>query len=720
MRARYIKTQLREIPLRLYFFLLVFQYIHWAYINFIRHYIYLVRPITTSMKTKYTMIRTVLLFVFATVLVNAQKSREQKIDGLEKELSATKSDSIKIVLKCKLSQNYAGIDSLRSFELGYQALELSQKTNNKSGLANAYFALGYGYGNYDDTQNSKKYYSLAKELYGKLIAINSSEQNINLWVMTTYNLGTIYGREGYVNEELKSMIEVAPLVEKMKDTGVMAILSSNLGIRFSNLEHYDKAYEYFKKSNVLFEKSNRINGQVYGNLAFSMCLYKMDSITEMRSILDKVKKELDKMPKAREWDLYFIYRGLYHTSIKEYEKALSYYEKAKETIDKNKMTAHLEELYSGYMTTYDAAKNNKMSKVYALKYTALLGNNTFGEKRMNAYKILAEYEEKDKNFSKAYEYLTKYRQLKDSITIDSMNMEIRQLELLYQTEKKEKRILDLKNKNNVTALALEKRLSLSYFMIMTIGILVIVLTIGYIIYKNKLRKAQIKERKRETEVKELRQEQQNKIFSAMIESQEKERKRLAINLHDGLGGRLSGISLNLSKLNKDEPKQYPKKQLRKVMKDLADSLTELRGIARNMMPETLLKFGLYAALKDYCSSMNSNRLKVTLQFYGSDKGISTNQQVTMYRVIQELINNAIKHARASEVLVQYMREGNIIDITVEDNGVGMDKEVLENEASGMGLANLRTRVAYLNGDLDFQTVENEGTTVNVHINIDAA
>jgi len=140
-----------------------------------------------------------------------------------------------------------------------------------------------------------------------------------------------------------------------------------------------------------------------------------------------------------------------------------------------------------------------------------------------------------------------------------------------------------------------------------------------------------------------------------------------------------------------------------------------------MMPETLVKFGLQAALKDYCSSMTGTDTKVTLQFYGTDQGIELNQQVTMYRVIQELINNAIKHAQASEVLVQFMRTGNQVDITVEDNGVGFDKNKNPvQKDSGMGLSNLETRVAYLKGNIDFESEENEGTTVNVHINIDAA
>lgn len=153
------------------------------------------------------------------------------------------------------------------------------------------------------------------------------------------------------------------------------------------------------------------------------------------------------------------------------------------------------------------------------------------------------------------------------------------------------------------------------------------------------------------------------------------------------------------------------------MKDLGDSLTELRAIARNMMPETLLKFGLQAALKDYSSSMTGGKTKVTLQFYGNEQGMDIQQKVTLYRVIQELINNAVKHANASEILVQFIREGNAINVTVEDNGIGMQVAEMQKEHEGMGLSNLRTRVAYLKGELDFQSEPHEGTTVNVNMQL---
>jgi len=203
------------------------------------------------------------------------------------------------------------------------------------------------------------------------------------------------------------------------------------------------------------------------------------------------------------------------------------------------------------------------------------------------------------DYKKAYGDMKIATDMYDSLETFETVAKLEELNLKYETAEKEKQILELQVKN-------EEKKSQAYLLAGLASVLALTLFIAFYAYWQKLRKARKKELIQEAEVQLLKQEQQNKIFSAMIEGQEKERKRLAIDLHDGLGGRLSGISLNLSKLDKDEPKEYPKKQLRKVMKDLDDSLNELRNIARNMMPETLVKFGLQSALKDYCSSMTGN------------------------------------------------------------------------------------------------------------------
>lgn len=438
-------------------------------------------------------------------------------------------------------------------------------------------------------------------------------------------------------------------------------------------------------------------------------------------VLDLAKKNLGKMPNSIYQGNYYGELGLYYNGTGEYQKALDALDKSREFFKDNPTHYYLRLLYQKFADTHEKMGNFEKAREYTLKYLNFYDDDHTNSDIVGSYFRLAKQEAGLDNFETAYTYLRSYIVATDSMRLGELGNDMQKLEIQYKIATKEKEILALKNEKNEAALALEKRKSQAYLMAIIIGALGFLLTMGYLFYRKKLRKAHKKERMQEAKVELMKQEQQNKIFSAMIEGQEKERKRLAIDLHDGLGGRLSGISLNLSKLDKDEPKEYPKKQLQKVMKDLDDSLTELRTIARNMMPETLMKFGLQAALKDYCSSMTGKDTKVTLQFYDTDKGIDIQQQVTMYRVIQELINNAIKHAKASEVLVQYIREGDQVDITVEDNGIGMkNKKIAGEESGGMGLSNLRTRVAYLKGNLDFHSEENEGTTVNVHLNIDAA
>ncbi|VAW12339.1 Sensor histidine kinase [hydrothermal vent metagenome] len=652
--------------------------------------------------------------------LNAQNGMEQQIDSLENELKIAKTDTTKVNIMCLLTRAYGGIDSVKTFHRGFEALKISKKIGYEKGIMDAYIALGGGFMDYFNLEKAEEYLKSGIAQADKAIAKDSSKQNLKLWIRGNYNLGVTYGYKGDHDAEIAYAQKTIPIAERIGDTIFVAVAHTNLAIKYLDFKRYPEAYKSFMKSGALYEQLNNPDDFVYDGLFFSELLYEMDSLSKMKKTLTKVKTYLDKVPNSINWHLYHSYMGMYLTGIGKYDKAIAFYDKSSVILEKTKRKVFQKELLEKYAETYykmgDLVKAKE--QMYRFQDIALKEENK--QHQFEARHKLAKYEAESKNFKKAYLNLSEAIKISDILVNERTQENMRRLELQYQTSQKEKEILALKNENNKSALSLEKKKSQGYLMGIAISALAFLLLMGYLFYHNKLRKARKKERIREVEVNELKQEQQTKIFSAMIEGQEKERKRLAIDLHDGLGGRLSGISLNLSKLDKDEPKGYPKKKLQKVMKDLDDSLTELRSIARNMMPETLVKFGLRAALKDYCSSMNSSNTKVTLQFYGSDKGIGINQQVTMYRIIQELINNAIKHAKASEVLVQYIREGNQVDITVEDNGVGLNNEVLKNESSGMGLSNLRTRVAYLKGNLDFQTEENEGTTVNVHINIDAA
>ncbi len=666
---------------------------------------------------KKVLLRLVLLYFYLnTAGLFSQQSRAQKIDSMQRELQMAKSDSAKIRQLCKLAQVYVSVDSTKTFDLAKKALDWATKNKDTFAIANAHFSLSYAHGEYSDHKKSKHHYTISKKLLDQVIKEHPTKEHQMLWAMSNYNLGVIYGREGYADKEIQSMMEVLPIIEKYNEKKFLGVLYSNLGIRLSNIGKNEQAYPYFKKALLLFKEDKLDNQFVYHNLAFALHLHKMDSLVAMKKSLNETRSLLNKMPADTEWAKYDSYLGLYQTATGEFEKALFSFNKARDRMLKDKMTGGLSELYGYYIIAYDSLNDYKNAKLYAQKKLKVIENDPLGEKLMNAHYALAKYEYKDKNYKNAYEHFIIYNQIKDSVKLDSINRDIRELEILYKTEKKEKEILSLKNENNKTELSLAKRRSLSYLMALAIGVLTVILVVGYHLYKKKQLQVKNSEKEHLKEMEVLKHEQQTKVFNAMIESQEKERKRIAIELHDGLGGRLSAITL---KLNNNMPQNISKKvqqTLSEFRQDIDHALIELRGIARNLMPETLSRYGLHEALKDYCSSIQDDKTKVVLQFYTDKIKLNNTTALTLYRIMQELINNAIKHAKASVILVQYIKEGDKIDITIEDNGVGFEMES-NDKKQGMGFSTLKTRVEYMNGDIDIQAIPAEGTTINIQINL---
>ncbi|WP_273565425.1 tetratricopeptide repeat-containing sensor histidine kinase [Maribacter halichondriae] len=667
--------------------------------------------------------RSLLFFflVFTAVCCHAQTGSEARVDSLEsilnkiqnleKEQRNTETEIQKVDILCLLSREYDGIDSTKTFSLVQEALETSERTGYAKGFADANFTLGRAL-MYIDPVKALVYLEKGNEQFENLIEGDSSETLMGLWAICTYNLGLTYGYLGKNEKELEFTEKVIPVVEKLGDSLFLANIYTNLGVKHLNLSSFKDAYQSLLKGRTIYRLLKDPKETTFNLTQLAMACESLDSLGQMKVYLEESRKMLKKHPNDFDLFNYVIQNSQYFLRSKQPRAALKALDSIIGMVENDKSSVQYGMVVQRYARAYEALKDFENAINYTTEY---ITNSKKIDKGISWFQGLykrSQYHASAGNYKNGYEDLLKAVDIYDSLETINTLAKLEELNLKYETAEKEKEILALEVNN-------EEKKSQAYLLGAIASILALLLFGGYYGYNQKLRKARKKERMQEAEVQLLKQEQQNKIYSAMIEGQEKERKRLAIDLHDGLGGRLSGISLNLSKLDKDEPKEYPKKQLQKVMKDLDDSLTELRTIARNMMPETLVKFGLQAALKDYCSSMTGKDTKVTLQFYGTDKGIDLNQQVTMYRVIQELINNAIKHAEATEVLVQYMREGNNVDITVEDNGVGFSKDATTDENRGMGLSNLRTRVAYLKGNLDFQSEENEGTTVNVHITIDS-
>jgi signal transduction histidine kinase len=216
---------------------------------------------------------------------------------------------------------------------------------------------------------------------------------------------------------------------------------------------------------------------------------------------------------------------------------------------------------------------------------------------------------------------------------------------------------------------------------------------------------------------ELEREKQLLAVRAVVQGQVEERTRLAKDLHDGLGSILSSAKFSFNNM-KERLIITPENAaaFEKGMDMLDKSISELRRVAHNLMPEALTRFGLDTALKDFCNSVaQSGALDLNYQSFGlSEATLPDVVSSAVYRIVQELVNNILKHADATTALVQLIRNNDTLSIAVEDNGKGFDTSILNNN-NGMGYLNLKNRVAYLRGTIDIQTSPGKGTSVYIEI-----
>lgn len=330
--------------------------------------------------------------------------------------------------------------------------------------------------------------------------------------------------------------------------------------------------------------------------------------------------------------------------------------------------------------------------------------------------LLITYERQNK-YHPAYLAMKEFQGLADEIQNLEQQKKVEELTLKYETQKKEKEIIALRAENAEQQLTLVKestKAQARYWWGITATLFLLALGIAFWLFiKNSAHRHRLIEKEtalKEEKLRQMKQEQKNLALHAMLKGEEFERSRLAKELHDGVGILLSSLKLRL-----DPPSEKAEKEhnLHKLVDKASSSL---RRITHNMMPETLMKFGLIAAVEDLCDEINYGKnLRVNLQHFEVKPHIFENTAIQVYRILQELLNNVIKHAQATEVLVQLLQRNNHLYITVEDDGIGIDQSAFDNP--GHGLRNIKSRVNYLNGKLTWDAAKDRGTTVSIEIQL---
>jgi signal transduction histidine kinase len=209
--------------------------------------------------------------------------------------------------------------------------------------------------------------------------------------------------------------------------------------------------------------------------------------------------------------------------------------------------------------------------------------------------------------------------------------------------------------------------------------------------------------------------QQNKLMNTVIAVQDKERKRIAEDLHDSLGSILSAAKLKLSTVAETKNDNGQQANYEETMNLLDEAVNEMRSISHNLLPASLLRLGLVAGLQNLFDKIFSRSgLQISFITHGFKKRIDENVEVSIYRIVLEAINNIVKHAQAKNVAVQLLQYETYINVLIEDDGVGFDKSVVSKE-QGIGLNNIFSRVDYMKGSVDIDTRPKAGTVINIDI-----
>jgi len=297
---------------------------------------------------------------------------------------------------------------------------------------------------------------------------------------------------------------------------------------------------------------------------------------------------------------------------------------------------------------------------------------------------------------------------RQAIEVMKLNEENQRQQLAFanlQNQQKEQELAAVQRE-----VALKSRISQTYIILFAVALFMMALL--FYAYRQRSKTLTQQRHLHRLEMEQVQQQHEISNLTAMLSGQEQERSRLARDLHDGLGGLLSGTKIELSAVFSRVNDAAAREKVTRSLNQLDAAVNELRRVAHNLMPELLLKYGLTEAIREYCNRMSHGDLEVAAEIVSYTDSLDTNRQVVVYRIIQELVNNAMKHAEAKHILIQLAQADGTLYLTVEDDGKGFDVATLDGRKSA-GIHNVQSRLDYLKGHLNLISEPGMGTTVEI-------
>lgn len=637
-------------------------------------------------------------------------------DSLEQLMIAGKTDSIKANAIYLLADFWRRKDIARAGSYLEQAKKISGNSTFQQGKYYVFLADLTAMGG--DIPQSEIFYLKADSLLREFSTKEANQYKSKLW----HNYGVQQQRKD--DQEAFADILLNKAIPYAKLSGDSVYLGKNyfdLGLAFKNLEQYNKSKEYCLLAIETLKKANAPYDQLVAvyNIAGEVCCL-LGEYKEARRLLDEAKPILAPYPESPYWLTHYASEGMYYTLQKKFEESHVHIDKGVELAEKlglayNKQALLLQKFYASF-----GQKNFNKAKEIMAYLLAQPEMNALVTNRLQLYAGMSEAYAGLGQTGPAYEWLKKYQKLADSTHKENLKGVINKLETKFRSAENEKKIATLQAEKDRAFLSAKNSRLLNYLFGGATIFLLAVSALGWLYYRNNKKLAVQKELNYQQQLKEAEREKQMQYAKALLQGEETERKRIAGDLHDGLGGMLAGVKINLSKLaDNADNNESMNANLYKVIDQLDNSVTELRRIARKMMPESLIQLGLEASLRDMCESLTTAKTSVEFQAFSISRELNRDIQVTVFRVVQELLANAIRHANASQIIVQCSQNENIFYISVEDNGTGFDQNILT-VSKGIGINNVKNRVDLLKGKMDIASTTGNGTSVNIEFNVSHA
>lgn len=337
--------------------------------------------------------------------------------------------------------------------------------------------------------------------------------------------------------------------------------------------------------------------------------------------------------------------------------------------------------------------------------------------RKELYRNLADCYEKMGELSKALTVMKYFTQYIDSLNTATKSESIQQLLLRYKAIDQDSELKQLAHDRNMTVMKSRLQGVINYALLLGVVIMLIVSYVMIRGFQQRMNANQIiSQQKEEINVQKIRELENNlkiESMSSMLQGQELERERIARDLHDSLGGLLSTVKLHFDALQTSNPNIGQQKEYTKAHNLLDAACNEVRTISNNMQPGALVKLGLVPAIHDLINRLESPETpNIEFIYFGPLENLPGGVSLHIFRIIQELLYNCIKHAKANEILIQLIQNETDLEIMVEDDGQGYD---VNQARKGMGTENLSARVKYLKGEISIHSEMTVGTTTTITI-----